>query len=124
MYRTGDMVCWNKQQQLLFLGRKDEQVKVHGVRIELGEIQYHVLAHPGIADAAVVYEQMDSLEGRMLVFLIAARQQAELSRIELKAFLKTRLPDYMIPEHYIWLKAFPIKENGKRDKQKLLSFIN
>ncbi|AUH71113.1 amino acid adenylation domain-containing protein [Legionella sainthelensi] len=123
MYRTGDIVCWSKKQELLFLGRKDDQVKVHGVRIELGEIQYHLLEHPSIQDAVVVCEKMDSLDQRMVVFLIAHNKQMELSKAELKSFLKTRLPDYMIPEHYIWLNALPIKENGKIDKERLLSLI-
>lgn len=66
---------------------------------------------------------MDSLDQRMVVFLIAHNKQMELSKAELKSFLKTRLPDYMIPEHYIWLNALPIKENGKIDKERLLSLI-
>ncbi|AMP89426.1 amino acid adenylation domain-containing protein [Legionella pneumophila] len=123
MYRTGDIVCWNKENELLFLGRKDDQVKIHGIRIELGEIQYHLLEHPNIQDAVVVCEKVDLLDHRMVVFLIANNKQTELSIAELKSFLKTRLPDYMVPEHYLWLSAFPIKDNGKIDKEKLLSFI-
>ncbi|KGP62416.1 peptide synthetase [Legionella norrlandica] len=123
MYRTGDIVRWNKEHELLFLGRKDDQVKIHGIRIELGEIQYHLLEHPNIQDAVVVCEKVDFLDHRMIVFLIAHNKQIELSSAELKSFLKTRLPDYMIPEHYMWLSEFPIKENGKIDKEKLLSFI-
>ncbi|MCL9683929.1 amino acid adenylation domain-containing protein [Legionella maioricensis] len=123
MYRTGDIVCWNKENELLFLGRKDDQVKLHGIRIELGEIQYHLLEHPNIQDAVIICEKVDSLDQRMVAFLIAHNKQTELSSAELKAFLKTRIPDYMVPEHYIWLGALPIKENGKIDKMKLLSFI-
>ncbi|AHE66315.1 amino acid adenylation domain-containing protein [Legionella oakridgensis] len=123
MYRTGDIVCWNKEHELLFLGRKDEQVKLHGIRIELGEIQYHLLEHPNIQDAVIVCQKMDFLDHRIVAFLIANNKQIELSRAELKSFLKTRIPDYMVPEHYIWLSALPIKENGKIDKEKLLSLI-
>ncbi|CAM2877713.1 peptide synthetase [Legionella steigerwaltii] len=123
MYRTGDIVRWNKKHELLFLGRKDDQVKLHGIRIELGEIQYHLLEHPNIQDAVVVCEKVDFLDHRLIAFLIAHNQQIELSSAELKSFLKTRIPDYMVPEHYIWLNALPIKENGKIDKEKLLSFI-
>ncbi|KTD44397.1 amino acid adenylation domain-containing protein [Legionella parisiensis] len=123
MYRTGDIVRWNKKRELLFLGRKDDQVKLHGIRIELGEITYHLLAHPNIQDAVVVCERVDFLDHRIVAFLIANKKQIELGSAELKSFLKTRLPDYMVPEHYIWLSALPIKENGKIDKEKLLSFI-
>ncbi|KTD70076.1 peptide synthetase [Legionella steelei] len=123
MYRTGDIVRWNKKHELLFLGRKDDQVKVHGIRIELGDIQYHLLEHPNIQDAVVVCEKVSFFEPRMVVFLVAHNKQIELSSAELKAFLKTRIPDYMVPEHYIWLSTLPIKENGKIDKEKLLSSI-
>ncbi|HAU1150678.1 TPA: amino acid adenylation domain-containing protein [Legionella pneumophila] len=123
MYRSGDIVRWSKENELLFLGRKDDQVKIHGIRIELGEIQYHLLEHPNIQDAVVVCEKVDLHDHRMVVFLIANNKQTELGSAELKSFLKTRLPDYMVPEHYLWLSAFPIKDNGKIDKEKLLSFI-
>ncbi|WP_412757942.1 amino acid adenylation domain-containing protein [Legionella bozemanae] len=123
MYCTGDIVRWNKEHELLFLGRKDDQVKLHGIRIELGEIHYHLLAHPNIQDAVVVCEKVDFLDHRMVVFLIANNQQIKPSNAELKLFLKNRLPEYMVPEHYIWLSTLPIKENGKIDKEKLLSFI-
>lgn len=123
MYRTGDIVCWNKKNELIFLGRKDDQIKLHGIRIELGEIQYHLLEHPNIQDAVVVCEKVDSLDHRMIAFLIANNKHIELSSAELKSFLKTRIPDYMIPEHYIWLGTWPIKVNGKVDKKKLLSLI-
>lgn len=123
MYRTGDIVRWNQEGELLFLGRKDDQVKLRGIRIELGEIQHHLLTHPNIHDAVVVCEKVDCLDHRMVVFLIANNKQTKIGSAELKSFLKNRLPDYMIPEHYLWLSAFPIKENGKIDKEKLLSFI-
>lgn len=123
MYRTGDIVCWNNANELLFLGRKDDQIKLHGIRIELGEIQFHLLEHPDIQDAVVVCQKVDLLDHRMVAFLIANNKQIELSSAELKSFLKTRIPDYMVPEHYVWLSALPIKENGKIDKEKLLSFI-
>ena len=121
MYRTGDIVCWNQENELLFLGRKDDQVKLHGVRIELGEIQYHLLNHPNIQDAVVVCEKVDSLDHRMIAFLIVNDKQKKLSDAELRSFLKTRIPNYMVPGHYIWLSELPLKENGKIDKVKLLS---
>ncbi|BCA96435.1 peptide synthetase [Legionella antarctica] len=123
MYRTGDVVCWNKENELIFLGRKDDQVKLHGMRIELDEIQYHLLDHPNIQDAVVVCQKVDSLDHRMVAFLIADNKQIKLNNAELKSFLKTRIPDYMVPEHYIWLSSLPRKENGKIDKAQLMSFI-
>jgi D-alanine--poly(phosphoribitol) ligase subunit 1 len=123
MYRTGDIVCWNKENELMFLTRKDNQVKLHGLRIELEEIQYHLLEHPDIQEAVVVCEKVDSLDHRLISFLIANNKQTELSRAELQSFLKTRIPDYMVPDHYVWLTALPIKENGKMDTAKLLRLI-
>ncbi|WBV64647.1 hypothetical protein PGH43_05105 [Legionella pneumophila 130b] len=73
-------------------------------------------------DAVVVCEKVEGLDYRMVVFLIA-NNQTKIGSAELKSFLKTRLPDYMVPEHYLWLSAFPIKENGKIDKEKLMTFI-
>ena len=113
LYRTGDIVCWNKEKELLFLGRKDDQVKLHGIRIELGEIQYHLLKHPNIQDAVVVCEKVDSLDHRMIAFLILNNEQKELSDAELQSFLKARIPNYMVPAHYIWLKELPLKKMVK-----------
>lgn len=123
MYRTGDIVCWDKEGELMFLSRKDEQVKLHGLRIELEEVQYYLFDHPDIKDAAIVCEKVDGLDHRLVAFLVAHNKQAELSSAELKSFLKSKIPEYMVPEHYIWLSALPIKVNGKIDKAILLSLI-
>lgn len=123
MYRTGDIVRRNNEDELLFLGRKDSQVKLHGLRIELEEIQHHLRAHPDVQDAVVLCEKVESLDHRLIAFLIADNKQTEPGRAELKAFLKTRIPGYMIPEHYLWLSAMPVKENGKIDNAKLMRLI-
>ncbi len=123
MYRTGDIVYWNQEQELVFLNRKDDQVKLHGLRIELGEIQFQLLEHPDIANAAVISEKIDGLDQRLIAFLIAKNKQIKLSNNQLKSFLKARILDYMVPDHYVWLNELPIKENGKIDKAKLLSLL-
>lgn len=119
MYRTGDIVYWNKNNELIFLGRKDDQVKVHGIRIELEEIQYHLLEHPAIQEAVIICEKINYLDPQLIVFLVANTSFLKLSPAEIKAFLKTRLPIYMIPEQYIYITTLPLKENGKVDKIKL-----
>jgi amino acid adenylation domain-containing protein len=119
MYRTGDFVRWNNEQELMFIGRKDNQVKLHGMRIELEEVQHHLLDHPSIKDAFIVCEKIDSLDNRLVAYLIPNNKEITIDGSVIKAFLKERIPSYMIPEHYVWLAAFPIKANGKIDKEKL-----
>ena len=93
------------------------------MRIELGEIQFQLLEHPDIANAAVISEKIDGLDQRLIAFLIAKNKQIKLSNNQLKSFLKARILDYMVPDHYVWLNELPIKENGKIDKAKLLSLL-
>lgn len=119
MYRTGDLVRWNENEELLFLGRKDDQVKLRGIRIELGEIQYHLLQHFDIQDAVVICEKVDGLDQRLVAFLIGNNHKIKPSSAEIKSFLSAKVPVYMIPERYIWLSELPIKENGKIDKAQL-----
>lgn len=124
MYRTGDLACWNSDNELMFLGRKDDQVKLHGIRIELGEIEFHLSEHPRIREVVVICEKQDLLDNRLIAFIILKDGQGECSSDEYKAFLKHRLPSYMIPEQYVWLNSFPIKANGKIDKLKLLDLAH
>ena len=123
MYRTGDRVYWGKDNQLMFLSRKDDQVKLHGQRIELEEIRYHLIAHPYIQSAVVICEKRAGLDDVLLAFLTTHDQKMAFSSTEINAFLKTWLPDYMLPAHYYWLDVIPVKDNGKIDRSKLLSFV-
>jgi amino acid adenylation domain-containing protein len=115
MYRTGDLARWLPDGNMEFLGRIDEQVKIRGYRIELGEIEHHLASHPGIEASVVVAREKDGSK-----YLVGYYVSAEaLPATELRSFLAGKLPDYMVPVHYINLKALPLTSNGKIDRRKL-----
>lgn len=119
MYRTGDLVRWNEQGTLHYIGRIDHQVKVRGFRIELGEIESVLTKHPAVQEAAVVVKE-DHLKNRQLIaYLVLGSDASLLTTGEWQAYLATRLPDYMIPAHFIVLDAFPRTPNGKMDRKAL-----
>jgi surfactin family lipopeptide synthetase A len=116
MYRTGDLVRYLPDGNLLFLGRLDEQVKIRGMRIELGEIEATLSAHPDVKEAAVEVEE----EQRLVAYVVASEEFAT-SGSELGAFLKSRLPNYMVPTAFRLLSALPRTPNGKLDRLALNS---
>ncbi|MBV6623047.1 MAG: amino acid adenylation domain-containing protein [Rivularia sp. (in: Bacteria)] len=118
IYKTGDLVRYHSDGNLEFLGRIDNQVKVRGFRIELGEIEALLSQHPAIQKAVVVAIK-DESGSRKLVAYIVANGQFQLTTNELRDFLREILPEYMIPSVYIFLKTFPLTQNGKIDRQSL-----
>lgn len=116
MYKTGDLVCYSPDGVLRFLGRLDEQVKIRGMRIELSEIEATLCEHPDVKEAAVSVEA-----GKKLVAHIVSTEQYATSTDELSAFLKSRLPGYMIPTAYKFVQALPRTPNGKVDRVGLQS---
>ncbi|MGW2397434.1 amino acid adenylation domain-containing protein [Kitasatospora sp. NPDC001664] len=112
MYRTGDLVRRRPDGLLDFLGRTDDQVKIRGYRIELGEVAAALTTHPAVARAAVVVG-----EGRRLVGY--AVPSGPVTPEELRAHLRTVLPDYMVPAATVLLDALPLTVNGKLDARAL-----
>ncbi|MBV8203355.1 MAG: non-ribosomal peptide synthetase, partial [Acidobacteria bacterium] len=100
-----------------FLGRADQQVKVRGLRIELGEIEAALGRHPALREAAVAVRE-DARGARLLAF-VAARQGVEVEPHELRAWLRERLPDPMVPTAWTILAALPLTANGKVDRRAL-----
>ncbi|MEU5724795.1 amino acid adenylation domain-containing protein [Micromonospora sp. NPDC047738] len=117
IYRTGDWARYWPDGTLEFLGREDPQVKVNGFRVELGEIEAALLAHPAVADAAVVTRT----DGRAvsLVAFVASQTPAEQLVAQLKAHLEARLPDYMVPRSIDVRLRLPLTANGKVDRRQL-----
>ncbi|MFL6202032.1 MAG: condensation domain-containing protein, partial [Thermoanaerobaculia bacterium] len=108
MYRTGDLVRWLPDGRIEFLGRIDFQVKVRGFLIELGEIEAALAAHPSGRQAVA------GLRGDRLVSWVVSEGEADL-----RAHLKGRLPEYMIPSAFVRLDAFPLTPSGKVDRKAL-----
>jgi amino acid adenylation domain-containing protein len=112
-YRTGDIVRLDEAGQFVYVGRRDQMVKIRGYRVELGEVEAALLAHPAIEDAAVAVAG-SGLEARLVAFLIAAGAQPAL--LELKRHCAERLPRHMIVDRAIYVEALPRTRNGKVDR--------
>jgi aryl carrier-like protein len=118
LYRTGDLVRYRSDRSIEFLGRVDQQVKVHGFRIEPGEIEYVLRGHQAIRDAVVMVREDISGDKRLVGYLIVD-QEAPPSQNSLREYLRVRLPGYMIPSALMFLDAFPLTPNGKVDRKGL-----
>jgi amino acid adenylation domain-containing protein len=115
-YHTGDIGRRGHDGRIHFLGRRDNQIKIRGYRVELGEIEAHLKALPGIADAVVV--SVDRPHGKRLVaFCIPSG--GELSGPDLRRALAATLPEYMVPSDYASVTAFPLTGSGKVDRERL-----
>lgn len=117
MYRTGDLGRMREDGNMEFIGRSDHQVKVRGYRVELGEIEHQILKLPHVDDA-VVEAFKDSTNNNYLCAFYVANQT--LSVHQLTEHLKTILPHYMIPQHFVRLMAIPLTSNGKVNRQAFL----
>ncbi|UKE71447.1 non-ribosomal peptide synthase/polyketide synthase [Xanthomonas graminis] len=116
MYRTGDLARWRADGALEYLGRNDHQVKLRGVRIELGEIAAALRGCDGVSEAIVIARD-DTGEQRLIAYLVgdAKHLAADALRMQLAA----RLPEVMLPSGHVWLDALPLTANGKLDRRAL-----
>ncbi|HST59981.1 MAG TPA: amino acid adenylation domain-containing protein, partial [Longimicrobium sp.] len=119
MYRVMDRVRWTPSGELEYFGRTDFQVKVRGFRIELGEIETALRAHPSIQDAVTLVREDAPGDRRIVAYLVARRGRDVPQGVELRARLKERLPDYMLPSAFVVLEALPLTPNGKVDRRAL-----
>ncbi len=115
LYRTGDRGLWSVDGQVEFLGRVDHMVKVRGYRVELGEIEAALDAHPALRDGVVVARQDDGHTG-LAAYVVAA---GDLSAGDLREWLRDRLPEYMVPRHLVFLETLPLTAQGKVDRRAL-----
>jgi D-alanine--poly(phosphoribitol) ligase subunit 1 len=118
IYRTGDSGFWNSRGEIMFLGRRDFQIKHLGYRIELGEIEHGVLQVEGIRNCCVVYNQNKK---EIVLFYECDR---ELAPGFIRERLSSTLPKYMLPTVFNHMEQMPRNPNGKIDRQKLVSSVN
>ncbi len=118
LYRTGDLVRFRPDGQLEFLGRADRQVKVRGFRIEPGEIEAQLADHPGVREAVVIPCEAAPRDLRLAAYLVAAGATPP-SLHEVRAFLRARLPEHMVPATIQFLAALPLSPSGKVDRRAL-----
>jgi hypothetical protein len=116
MYLTGDLGRWLEDGSIEFLGRRDEQVKVRGYRIEPGEIEAALQSHPSVSSCVVVAKASRQGEKELVAYLVA---EETLSAGELRAWLGRSLPGYMVPSHFVQMDALPLTPNGKLDRRAL-----
>ncbi|NQX87140.1 MAG: amino acid adenylation domain-containing protein [Halioglobus sp.] len=119
-YDTGDLVVWQEDGSLIFLGRADEQVKVRGFRIELGDIEHSLRHLPRVNDAAVKVVGGD----RLVAYLVMTRDglndsESPSSQMAWIEALRDQLPDYMIPSQYVEIETLPLTPNGKVHRKAL-----
>lgn len=115
LYKTGDYGKWQKNGDIFFLGRLDDQIKIRGYRIEPGEIENTLLEYEFIDEALVIPVNLEGFS--YLCAYFTAKKKLEIQLI--KNFLKDKLPEYMIPSFFIQLKKFPLNSVGKIDKKSL-----
>lgn len=118
LYKTGDSVRYRTDGSLEFLGRIDDQLKIHGVRIEPAEIEAVLSQHPAIKEV-VVHPAQDVHGREHLVAYLVADPEAATSQGELRRFLQRKLPDQMLPSAFVRLNRLPLTPNGKVDRAAL-----
>jgi amino acid adenylation domain-containing protein/thioester reductase-like protein len=117
LYKTGDLARLMPDGRIQFIGRVDNQVKIRGHRIELGDIEAAICQYVDIQEAAVITREDSVGEKQLVAYLVAANSQNLYSK--LRAYLKEKLPEYMIPAVFVLMDKFPLTPNGKVDRRAL-----
>ena len=120
LYKTGDLARYLPDGTIEFLGRVDDQVKIRGFRIELAEISLVLAKHPAVRECVVLVQGDEPGNPHLVAYFIPHSHQNPATK-DLKDFLQSQLPEYMVPAAFVLLKAFPLMPNGKLDRHALLA---
>ncbi|MGZ6529974.1 MAG: condensation domain-containing protein, partial [Tumebacillaceae bacterium] len=118
IYKTGDRGRYRADGSIDFLGREDNQVKIRGIRVELGEIENVLAQHQAVKEALILAHTFAEGDKRLVAYVVPETGM-EITGDALQSDLKTKLPEYMVPALYILLDVFPLNANGKVDRRSL-----
>jgi amino acid adenylation domain-containing protein len=118
VYRTGDWALLREDGRLEFAGRRDQQIKVRGFRVELGEIESVIASHNAIRECAVIARNIDG-NPKLTAYFVTSESAEEVGT--LREFLRTRLPEYAVPSSFVRLDSLPLSANGKIDRLALVA---
>jgi amino acid adenylation domain-containing protein len=119
LYRTGDLVRYHDDGSIEFAGRLDHQVKVRGFRIELADIETALNQHEAVRETVVTVHRGATEDKRLVAYIVADDEAHAPNVTQLRAYLKERLPEYMIPSAFLFLRGLPLTPNGKIDRRAL-----
>ncbi|WP_370949589.1 amino acid adenylation domain-containing protein [Amycolatopsis sp. cg5] len=122
MYRTGDLVRWLPTGELQYLGRGDRQVKIRGFRIELGEVEAVLAGHPDLARAVVLAQPRENAPDRLVACCVPAEGRTP-AWAALRAWLRSRLPDYLVPSVGCVVDTVPLMKTGKIDEKAVFAAV-
>ncbi len=115
LYKSGDLACYRSDGNIEFLGRIDSQVKIRGFRIELPEIETILKQHQSVQETVVIAKENVSGDKYLVAYIVPKSKQAP-TNVELREFLKEKLPEYMVPKAFVVLDSLPLTPNGKVDR--------
>ncbi|MBB6414403.1 non-ribosomal peptide synthetase/type I polyketide synthase [Mesorhizobium sangaii] len=115
LYRTGDLARYRSDGTIEFLGRKDGQIKIRGMRVELAEIEQHLMKHENVKACCVTLTDGPDENASLTAYVVRRRDSSEDTN-ELQSFLRAALPGYMVPSHFVFLPQLPTNRSGKIDR--------
>jgi amino acid adenylation domain-containing protein len=119
LYKTGDLARYRRDGMIELIGRADDQIKLRGYRIELGEIEAALRSHPAVREAVVALREGQQRQKRLVAYVVPEVEGSELRGDALRRYLRTKLPEYMMPSAFMLLVRLPLTPNGKVDRRAL-----